>query len=158
VHSHWCLVRALRWNPDAPYAQGARQALRSSVTPERVAGEVEYFGAEGRAGFERPYGLAWLLQLCAELREWDDPEGHRWRTALEPLEPIAVTRLTEWLPKLRWPIRSGEHAQTAFALGLAWDWARAADDATVAALVRSRALAFYGDDTDAPIAYEPSAH
>ena len=158
VHGHWCLVRLLRCYPEAPCAASARDALRSSFTPERVAGEVAYFGAEGRAGFERPYGLAWLLQLCAELREWDDPDGRAWHGLLAALETIAVARFTEWLPKLPWPIRSGEHSQTAFALGLAWDWARAADDSAVAALVRARALAFYRDDAEAPIAYEPSGH
>jgi hypothetical protein len=67
--------------------------------------------------FERPYGLAWLLQLAAELREWGSPEAREWSAALAPLEAAAAGRIRGWLPKLSRPVRVGEHSQTAFALG-----------------------------------------
>ena len=38
-------------------------------------------------GFERPYGLAWLLQLAAELSQWPDEQAGRWSAALQPLTP-----------------------------------------------------------------------
>src|SRR5919206_740864 len=69
VHGHWLLARLTRTFPDAPFAAEARAALRESITPEHIAREVAYLRADGRASFERPYGLAWLLQLGAELRE-----------------------------------------------------------------------------------------
>src|SRR4030095_1535253 len=72
VHGHWLLVRLLRTFPNAPFAADAREALRKSLTRENLKQESAYLRGEGRASFERPYGLAWLLQLCAELREWDD--------------------------------------------------------------------------------------
>ena len=50
-----------------------RRASRPSTSPA----EVKYLDGAGRAAFERPYGLAWLLQLAAELREWDDPQARR---------------------------------------------------------------------------------
>ena len=75
VHGHWLLARLARSLPDAEIAARARAALARSLTPENVAGEVRYLEGEGRVSFERPYGLAWLLQLAAELREWDDPEA-----------------------------------------------------------------------------------
>ena len=73
MHGHWLLVRLVRTFPDASFAKPAREALRKSLTAENLKQEAAYLRGEGRASFERPYGLAWLLQLCAELREWDDP-------------------------------------------------------------------------------------
>ncbi|MGZ6988218.1 MAG: DUF2891 family protein [Thermoanaerobaculia bacterium] len=122
VHGHWLLARLARRFPEAAFAARARAALRTSFTPDKVAGEVAYLERSDRATFERPYGLAWLLQLLAELRGWNDPEAKAWVKTLEPLERAAAGRLADWLPKLATPIREGEHAQTAFAFGLALDW------------------------------------
>ncbi|HEY6867413.1 MAG TPA: DUF2891 domain-containing protein, partial [Candidatus Eisenbacteria bacterium] len=158
VHGHWCLARLLRLHPGAAYAPRAAAALARSLTPDHVAAEAAYLGAPGREGFERPYGLAWLLQLAAELREWEAAAAAPWRVALEPLERLAAERLASWLPRLRWPVRSGEHGQTAFALGLTLDWARIARDRALDALVAARAREFFSGDVDAPIAYEPSGH
>ncbi len=158
VHGHWLLARLARALPDAEISGRARAALARSLTPENVAGEVRYFAGEGRTSFERPYGLAWLLQLAAELREWDAPEAGRWRTALEPLEQAAAARLKEWIPKLTHPIRGGEHSQTAFAFGLILDWARAAGDREMTDLLRGRIEELYLADRGCPLAYEPSGH
>ena len=75
VHGHWLLVRLIRTFPEATFAPSAREALRQSLTADNITQEAVYLRAEGRASFERPYGLAWLLQLVAELREWDDPQA-----------------------------------------------------------------------------------
>src|SRR5229473_2543835 len=114
VHGHWLLVRLLRTFPDASFAKLARDALEKSLTAENLKAEAAYLRGEGRASFERPYGLAWMLQLCAELREWDDPQAHEMLANLKPLEDAALDRLTKWLPKLSRPVRIGEHDQTAF--------------------------------------------
>jgi len=90
VHGHWLLVRLCRQYPQAPFVARARAALDASFTREKVAAEVEYLTTEGRKTFERPYGLAWLLQLCAELHEWDDSQAREWAKVLEPLEQLAV--------------------------------------------------------------------
>jgi hypothetical protein len=158
VHGHWLLARLARLYPDADFTPTARSALARSLTEENVAAEAAYLEGAGRASFERPYGLAWLLQLAAELDEWDDPEAQRWRAALAPLARTAVERLRDWLPKLAYPIRSGEHYQTAFALGLVWDWAVQTGDTAVTDLVRERAMHYYAGDRDCPLAYEPSGH
>ena len=156
VHGHWLLVRLLRRFPQAPFAHDARAALARSLTPQNIAGEVEYLGHEKRASFERPYGLAWLLQLSAELRRWDDPQAKQWASALMPLESLAASKLKSWLPKLHYPIRVGEHDQTAFAFGLIWDWARIAGDAEMTALLKDAAARFYRGDKYCPLDYEPS--
>jgi len=156
VHGHWLLVRLVRLFPDAPFAAAARAALERTFTAANIAAEVAYLKAEGRAPFERPYGLAWLLQLAAELRAWDDPDARRWRATLTPLETEAATRLANWLPKLHYPIRIGEHDQTAFSFGLVWDWAGIAQDARMRALLHDAAQRFYLKDRNCPLAYEPS--
>jgi hypothetical protein len=156
VHGHWLLVRLLRLLPQASFAIAARQALARSLTTENVAAEVRYLEGKGRVSFERPYGLAWLLQLAAELREWNSSEARAWSGALEPLERLSARRLAEWLPKLTRPIRIGEHSQTAFAFGLVLDWARTARDADLERLVVARSRDYYGTDRDCPLTYEPS--
>ena len=156
VHGHWCLVRMARCFPSAAFVADARRAVGESLTPERIAGEAAF--VRPRPAFERPYGLAWLLQLSAELGEWDDRDARAWHEAVAPLESLAVTHLRAWLEKLPWPIRGGGHGQTAFAMGLFLDWARAAGEHDVARLIGARAFGLFGADLDAPISYEPSGH
>jgi Protein of unknown function (DUF2891) len=156
VHGHWLLVRLLRTYPDASFANAARDALKKSLTAENLKAEAAYLRGDGRASFERPYGLAWLLQLSAELREWDDADAHAILANLKPLEDAALQRLTTWLPKLSNPIRIGEHNQTAFALGLILDYARGKNEETLAKLAADSARKFFLADRNCPLAYEPS--
>ena len=156
VHGHWLLARLARLFPAADFAAPARAALAASLTAENVAVEAAYVAGEGRVSFERPYGLAWLLQLAAELAEWDDPDARRWSAALAPLADLATGRLRDWLPKLTHPIRTGEHSQTAFAFGLVRDWAGTAGDDALGALLDERIRALYLGDRDCPLDYEPS--
>lgn len=156
VHGHWLLVRLARLYPKAPFASEARAALAKSLTGENLAGELEYLKGQGRASFERPYGLAWLLQLGAELRTWKDPQAQAWAKALGPLEDEAVGRLMTWLPKLRHPIRSGEHSQTAFALGLVRDWAVVKGDKALLKRLDAHIRSLYEKDMNCPLNYEPS--
>lgn len=156
VHGHWLLARLARLHPDAPYAADARAALARSLTTANIAAEVAYFHAPGRNTFERPYGLAWLLTLAAELRQWDAPHARIWADALRPLEDAIVVRISSWLPKLQFPIRTGEHNNTAFALGLMLDYARSVNNTAFATLVEQCARNFYLKDKACPVAYEPS--
>lgn len=156
VHGHWLLVRLLRLFPKAPFANAARAALSADLTPRTIAAEVDYVEHKNRASFERPYGLAWLLQLAAELRAWDNPQAAQWAAALTPLETLAASKLKAWLPKLHYPIRIGEHDQTAFAFGLMWDWAAIAGDAQMKTLLADAAERFYRGDRNCPLGYEPS--
>jgi hypothetical protein len=158
VHGHWLLARLARTFPEAPFTPRAREALAKSLTPANIEAEVRYLGAPGRVSFERPYGLAWLLQLAAELREWDDPQAREWAAALKPLEAAAAKRIGDWVPKLTRPIREGEHDQTAFAFGLILDWARRAEERAMEQLLVQRVEVFYGKDRRCPLTYEPSGH
>ena len=157
VHGHWLLARLARVFPDTPFAKEARAALAVSLTPANIAAEVAYLRGPGRTSFERPYGLAWLLALAAELRAWDDPQAREWAETLAPLEVESAQRIMAWLPKLQYPIRSGEHSQTAFAFGLIADWTQVRGDVGLARLLEERARRYYLADRDCPLATSPRA-
>jgi hypothetical protein len=163
VHGHWLLARLARLFPQDPLALEARRALAQSLTPANIAQEVKYLNAEGRTAFERAYGLAWLLQLAAELKEWGatndaghDAQARQWSATLRPLEQAVTARIASWLPKLDHPIRTGEHNNTAFAMGLMLDYARITGNGTFGKLVEARARDYYLKDRDCPLSYEPS--
>ena len=117
VHGHWLLTRLAKLYPDSELAPKAVAALEISLSEENLMQESVYVSGKGRKAFERPYGIAWLLQLAAELDDWDEPLAKEWRENIRPLEEILISRVVEWLPKLTYPVRSGQHAQTAFAPG-----------------------------------------
>lgn len=162
VHGHWLLSRL--WGEDLvpEMDEEIAAALAANFTEEKIAGELAYFRGEDRAAFERPYGLAWLLQLTAELREIASGEGSKaeqaktWLARLEPLEAEIVSNIKDWLPKLAYPIRLGTHNQSAFAFGLFLDWAERSGDSEMASMVRDKTLAFHRNDRNCPMAYEPS--
>lgn len=156
VHAHWLLVRLVHLFPNAPFAANARTEVGRSLQPANIAGEVAYLTRGGRASFERPYGLAWLLQLAAELRGWDDPQARQWAETLAPLEAEAAKRIKSWLPSLHYPIRIGEHDQTAFSFGLIWDWTARSGDSQMRTLLTDAARRFYLQDRQCPLNYEPS--
>jgi hypothetical protein len=155
VHGHWMLVRLLRLYPGLPEAQRVRAALDANITPEHVAAEVAYLDEPNRKSFERTYGWAWLLKLSAELRAWDDPDARRWAAALEPLTRAVAERTADFLPKQTYPIRTGVHPNTAFAIAFALDYARAAGDTALSGTLVERSLAYYGRDKDCPAGWEP---
>jgi hypothetical protein len=157
VHGHWMLARLARRFPDAELATEAKRALARSLTEANIAAEVAYIGRADRDGFERPYGLAWLLQLALELRQGDDADARRMAETLAPMESLAAERLLVWMGKLGFAIRSGEHSQSAFAFGLAWDWATATKHEPMLRALE-KAADFYRNDRDCPLAYEPSGH
>ncbi|CAF0957617.1 unnamed protein product [Rotaria sordida] len=160
VHGHWLLARLARI--DTTLAAECREALGKSFTKEKLLDEVKYISSDQRQTFERPYGLAWFLQLATELDEWAQEEKenadeiHQWRENIRPLETLIVTRLSSWLPKLSYPIRSGEHSQTAFGLSFSLDYARRMNNTVFAQLIEQRSLAFFSSDKNYPFNYEPS--
>lgn len=156
VHGHWLLVRVLRKFPAVPEAEAIRTALKKSLTTGNIEVELAYLKAPGREPFERPYGLAWLLQLAAELRQWDDADAREMSRALAPLEVLAAERIRNWLPKLTHPIRTGEHSQTAFAFGLIRDWAFTVGDSAMIDLIDERSRHYHSGDRGWPMSFEPS--
>jgi len=156
VHGHWLLTRLLSTQPDSVYAEEIRTALAQNFTADNMAGELAYYTTDGRGSFERPYGIAWYLQLIAELEESDDPQLNEWREILRPLEDAIVEKTRAWLPKLSYPVRLGTHNQTAFAFGLMIDYARTVGNDAFANELVQKSLAFHQSDVNCPLAYEPS--
>jgi hypothetical protein len=155
VHGHWMLARLLRLFPDLAEAKDVRVALGAHLTAANLKSEAEYFARTESKPFERPYGWAWLLKLSEELHDWDDPDAKAWSKNLRPLIDVIVGRYLEFFPKQTYPIRTGVHPNTAFGLAFAHDYARAASDARLVALVEERARFYFGKDVEAPARWEP---
>ncbi|MEM7327606.1 MAG: DUF2891 domain-containing protein [Pseudomonadota bacterium] len=156
VHGHWLLTRILSSHPDSVLKQEIRTALTESFQADKLAEELAYYTRPGRASFERPYGIAWFLQLIAELEESGDPDMADWRETLRPLEDAIVAQVLSWLPNLSYPIRLGTHNQSAFAFGLMLDYARTVGNAELESMIIEKSTSFYLGDADCPLAYEPS--
>ncbi|MCF6300713.1 MAG: DUF2891 domain-containing protein [Proteobacteria bacterium] len=158
VHGHWLLTRVARLFPNNPKTKLIKIALARNITPENIAIEVEYFKQKGRSSYVRPYGYIWLLQLASELRGWQDEDAKIWSKTLEPLELLILQRFKQWLPKLAYPIRVGEHSQTAFSFGMALDYARQNNRSEFENRLVQKVKLFYQKDKKCPIHYEPSGH
>ena len=158
VHAHWLLARLRRERPDLPEAAAIRAALDRSLTPDNIRGELAYLGEKERKTFERAYGWAWLLKLDEELRASaaaGDADAARWEAALRPLATEIAARYKTFFPKQTYAIRTGVHPNTAFALAFGLDWARAAADRELEALIVERSRAYYLNDKAAPASWEP---
>jgi Protein of unknown function (DUF2891) len=151
VHGYWLLLRVRRLFPHLPVLAGRIEALADEMlAPDKVAGELAYLDRAYTGGFERPYGWAWLLALHREAQRHAD---RPWADDLAPLARAFAGRFRTFLPKLTYPIRTGTHFNTAFAIVLALEWAEA-NDPVLADLLRERAQAYYGGDR-ACQAWEP---
>jgi hypothetical protein len=147
VHMHWLLARIHRLYPDARIAR----LLDEQLTPTAISAELAYFGRHGT--FERPYGWAWLLELQSELLRLEE---RRWSDAVRPLAEELAGRLARFVFGAPYAIRAGSHGNTAFACLLGLDYARTAGDSALEKDIELAARRWYGDDRDAPLAYEPS--
>jgi hypothetical protein len=150
VHGWWTLLTLRRLFPGIAEAQAIADLADASFTPEKVAIELAYLDRPQSAGFERPYGWAWLLFLHLEATRHGD---RRWAAELEPLARAFAERLTTYLGKLTYPIRVGTHFNTAFALILAVEWADRFD-ADLAEAIRGWATQRFAADRDCQ-AWEP---
>ncbi len=156
VHMHWLLARLLRRADGLREAGAIAARFDAHLAPDAIAVEVAYLGRAGAESFERTYGWAWLLKLAEELGRGEGSDFVRWRRNLAPLADAFVARYLEWLPKAEHPLRTGMHANSAFGLAFALDYARAEGELALAAACEARALDWYGDDRDYPAAWEPS--
>lgn len=156
VHAHWSLVSLLKHFPDVEKKEAIRESLKNSLTAENIQAEIEYFKREQSDSYERTYGWAWLLKLAEELKTWEDPLGQELSNNLQPLTDLIVQKYMEFLPKLNYPIRTGEHTNTAFGLTFAYDYAKTTEHKELLELVKKRAQDFYLKDDNCPISWEPS--
>ena len=155
VHGHWMLIRLLKLFPEMEGVNEIRAALNTNLSKEHLDKEAIYFERSGTKSFERTYGWAWLLKLVEELHNWDDSDGRLWRANITSLEKTIVERYMDFLPRQDYPIRTGEHPNTAFGLAFAWDYATKVGDKNLANLINKRARDYYFDDKNCPASWEP---
>ena len=156
VHGHWSLVSLLKQFPDLKDQQLIKEKLLSNISKENIEQEILYFKDTYNKSFERTYGWAWLLKLAEELHTWNDPTAKQLEENLKPLTYLIVEKYLEFLPKLNYPIRVGEHPNTAFGLSFAYDYAVTLKNNTLKTLIEQRAKEFYLEDKGCPITWEPS--
>ena len=154
VHGHWTLVKILSEFPDFKYRDEIIYKLKKNITAENILQEIAYFDDEHNSTYERTYGWAWLLKLDEALREWNDPVAMELQANLSPLVDLLANKFGEFLDKLVYPIRIGEHSNIAFGMSFAYDWAKKYDP-DLAIKIESKAQEYYANDCDCPLTWEP---
>ena len=149
VHGWWTLLTLRRLFPQVEEARAIAELASETFTGDKVRAELDYLDRPLSRGFERPYGLAWLLYLHLESSRHQEP----WSASLDPLAQAFAERLADYLRVLTYPIRVGTHFNTAFALVLSLEWAERFD-AELASLIRDRARHWFSADRDCQ-AWEP---
>lgn len=159
VHGHWSIVHLLSEYPELAQAAELKRMLQENINQEHIQTELEYFSMnEYTKSYERTYGWAWLLKLAEALDKWEDPVAAELLRDLQPLVHFISEQYIDYLPKLVYPIRVGEHSNTAFGLSFAYDYADHFDDQPLKQMIVSRAKDFYTADADCPISWEPSGY
>ena len=158
VHGHWMLVRLLKTFPNLDRAAEIRSKLASHLSENNIKIEKQLFQSSENKSFERIYGWSWLLQLQNELQSWNDPLGKELSKNLQPLAQQFSASYIQFLDKLVYPIRVGEHTNLAFGLCLAWDYAVAVQDEPLKKAIHDAAIKFYINDKNAPISWEPGGY
>jgi hypothetical protein len=156
VHGHWSLVYLLKNFPALEEAEMIKKLLIDHLSAENIITEVNYFNEAGNQSFERTYGWAWILKLAEELHTWDTPLARQLEANLQPLTDHIVNAYLNFLPKLIYPIRVGEHSNTAYGLSLAYDYAQVFDHEPLNQLIKSSVNRFYAEDQGCPLTWEPS--
>lgn len=155
VHGYWLLARVLRRFPDIEQAAAITALFDEQLTPAKVEIERAYFDLPYHRSFERPYGWGWLLKLATELELLGVA---RWSSALRPLDERIAQGFLDYLPVATYPVRVGTHANTAFAVRLAYDYAEVCERDDLAALLVDTAVRWYGADASCTAWGEPSGH
>lgn len=158
VHGHWSLVTLLKEFPELNNRDEIIGHLESHLTAENIAVEVAFFEDENNRTFQRMYGWGWLLKLAEALHIWDHPAARQLEQNLQPLTDLIANRYIEFLPDLYYPIRVGEHTNTAFGLSMAYDYAVTLKHNELKSAIERRARDFYMNDKGCPITWEPSGY
>ncbi len=158
VHGYWSMVTLLKEFPELEKAEEVRSILKQNITKENIEQEVAYFRKELNKSYERTYGWAWLLKLAEAIHTWEDPLAAQLEANLQPLTTLIAEKYIEFLPKLVYPIRVGEHTNTAFGLTFAYDFAETLEDNALKTAIEDRARDFYLNDKDCPLHWEPSGY
>ncbi len=158
VHGQWLMVRLLKTYPNLTQATKIRSILSTQLSEKNIQQEIAFFGIKNNESFERLYGWAWTLKLQQELDTWEDSLGQICAKNLRPLSALFCQKTSAFLPKLVYPIRTGEHTNTAFGLCFIYDYAQHSENHTLQMAIEKRAKEWYGNDTDYRLQFEPSGY
>ena len=158
VHGYWSIVRLLKQFPELDREGHVRDLLRSHITKENLEVELAFFNDQNNTSFERTYGWAWLFKLQQELLEWQDEDAKNWSETLQPLVDILSERTQVYLSKLVYPIRTGQHDNTAFSLSLMFEYAKSAHDDDLLNAIKVSSERFFKNDVSCNLSYEPSGY
>ncbi|MBU2997518.1 DUF2891 domain-containing protein [Cellulophaga baltica] len=156
VHGHWSLISLLKQFPNIDEANLIKEKLSVNISKDNILNEIAYFNMKGNSSYERTYGWAWVLKLAEELHTWEDPIARELEANLQPLTNLITENYITFLPKLNYPLRVGEHTNTAFGLSFALDYAITLSDTKLSESIKKAALRFYADDSDCPLSWEPN--
>ncbi|MES2587963.1 MAG: DUF2891 domain-containing protein [Bacteroidota bacterium] len=158
VHGHWLMISLLKRFPNLDKANEIRALLNQQFTEEKIKQEIAFFETKFNDSFERTYGWAWILKLQEELDTWEDKDAKNWAKILKPMSEMLVEKYITFLPKMIYPIRSGEHINTAFGLSFAYDYAKTSSHDSLKLIIEKRAKDFYLKDQNYPLSFEPSGY
>lgn len=158
VHGYWSVIELLQKYPNLDTTGTVRALLNKHITPENVAVELSFFKDPLNSSFERTYGWAWLFKLQESLDKWEDQDAKQWKENLQPLVDTLVSKYLVYLPKLLYPIRTGQHDNAAFGLSLSLDYARRVGNKTFETAIIEQSKRLYMDDKNCDLAYEPSGY
>ena len=157
ANSMWMMVSLLKQDPTIPVGPAMRLEFQTHIKKENVDGEIAYFqGLRGPlADFEKPYGYGWLMKLYGEAKSWDDPEGKRIATVLEPFHRWINENYIAYLKSLNYPIRVGLHPNTALDMIFTLDYTNQTHDTATATVIHDTAIRLFGNDKHCATASEP---
>lgn len=158
VHGYWSAVTLLKQFPELEAREELLEKINRNLTADNIKVEIAYLNTKDNKTFERTYGWAWLLKLQQELDTWDSKEGKEFAEILQPLTDVIAQRYVEYLPKLNYAIRVGEHSNTAFGMAFAYDYAVHAQNEALQSIIEIKAKEFYSNDASCPISWEPSGY
>ena len=154
VHGHWTLLNIIKELPNFEHREAILRKLQQNITKDNILKEVQYFDDVHNKTFERTYGWAWMLKVAETLQDWNSKEATKMYENLKPLVKLIEKKYIEFLPKLNYPIRVGEHANTAFGLSFAMDYAKKYSP-ELAEIITVKAKEYYINDKGCPINWEP---
>ena len=158
VHGHWSMVSLLKQFPTLKNSSEIKNKLLEHMSEENILKEVDYFLGKHNKSYERTYGWAWVLKLAETLHTWDDKTARELEKNLQPLTDLMVQKYLDFIPNLNYPVRAGEHPNTAFGLTFAWDYALTVGNKSMMEMIEYSAKKFYLNDTNCPISWEPSGY
>jgi hypothetical protein len=156
VHMQWSAVRLLTLAPEQ--LSDATSAELVAVLDERLTeanGDVEAAYLRDNPRYERPYGWGWAAMLATATMQCPLPAAKTWASAMREVYDAVAGLVTEWLPVLAYPVRHGEHANTAFGLALVHEAAHDIGDASTVRAIEEAARGWFLDERDYPASWEP---